>query len=294
MTKLAVCGLGLLGGPIATRLVDAGHDVTVWNRTPEKTKPLVERGASRASTPAVAADGADVAITILSTSEAVEEVVFGAGGLAEGLPPGSLLVDMSTIGPDAVSRMATKLPDGIEMVDSPVLGSVPQATDGTLKVFVGGSDEAYARVEPLLRTLGAPRHIGPLGSGAAMKLVVNSTLGPLVGAFGEAMKLGDALGLDQSAVLDVLAESSIGVTVKGKRERVVSGVYEPSFTLAMALKDSGLVLDAAERRAADLPLAETVRRLLAAAEQDGLGDLDYSALVAHIRGTPASGSPGGA
>jgi 3-hydroxyisobutyrate dehydrogenase-like beta-hydroxyacid dehydrogenase len=294
MTKLAVCGLGLLGGPIATRLVDAGHDVTVWNRTPEKTKPLVERGASRASTPAVAADGADVAITILSTPEAVEEVVFGAGGLAEGLPPGSLLVDMSTIGPDAVSRMATKLPDGIEMVDSPVLGSVPQATDGTLKVFVGGSDEAYSRVEPLLRTLGAPRHIGPLGSGAAMKLVVNSTLGPLVGAFGEALKLGDALGLDQSAVLDVLAESSIGVTVKGKRERVVSGVYEPSFTLAMALKDSGLVLDAAERRAADLPLAETVRRLLAAAEQDGLGDLDYSALVAHIRGTPASGSPGGA
>jgi 3-hydroxyisobutyrate dehydrogenase-like beta-hydroxyacid dehydrogenase len=194
---------------------------------------------------------------------------------------------MSTVGPDAVLALGGRLPDGIELVDSPVLGSIPQATEGTLKVFVGGSNQAYERLEPLLSAVGTPRHVGPLGSGAAVKLVVNSTLGPLMAAFGEALALADAFGLDQSLVLDILSDSALGVTARGKRSRVESGVYEPNFRLAMALKDSDLILGAAERRSLDMPVATAVRGLLAGADREGLGELDYSAVVAHIRGTPA-------
>ncbi|HEX9312823.1 MAG TPA: NAD(P)-dependent oxidoreductase, partial [Actinomycetota bacterium] len=154
MTKLAVCGMGLLGRPIATRLLEAGHEVTVWNRTPERADPVVQRGAARAETPADAARGVEVAITVLSTPQALEQVALASDGLSEGLSEGSLLVEMSTVGPDAVRDLAGRLPSGIELVDAPVLGSVREATEGALKVFAGGSDEAYERLLPLFEVLG--------------------------------------------------------------------------------------------------------------------------------------------
>ncbi len=288
MTKLAVCGMGLLGRPVAIRLLEAGHDVTVWNRTPARADPVVELGAARAGTPVDAARGVEVAITVLSTPQAVEQVVLASDGLAEGLPEGSLLVEMSTVGPDAVRDLAGRLPSGIELVDAPVLGSVREATEGRLKVFAGGSDEAYASLLPLFEALGSPRHVGPLGSGAAMKLVVNSTLGPVMAAVGEALSLGQALGLDREAVLDMLEGAVVGPTVKSKRERIESGVYEPNFRLETALKDSNLLTHAAEARGVRLRLAETVRDLLAEADGAGLSRMDYSALIAHIAALPAS------
>jgi 3-hydroxyisobutyrate dehydrogenase-like beta-hydroxyacid dehydrogenase len=288
MTKLAVCGMGLLGRPIAIRLLEAGHEVTVWNRTPERADPVVERGAARAGTPAEAAKGVEVAITVLSTPQALEQVALAPDGLAEGLSEGSFLVEMSTVGPDAVRDLAGRLPSGIELVDAPVLGSVREATEGALKVFAGGSDEAYDRLLPMFEVLGSPRHIGPLGSGAAMKLVVNSTLGPVMAAVGEALALGQALGLDRGAVLDVLEGAVVGPTIKSKRGRIESGVYAPNFRLETALKDSNLLTRAAEARGVRLRLAETVRALLAEADAAGLSRMDYSALIAHIAALPAS------
>jgi 3-hydroxyisobutyrate dehydrogenase-like beta-hydroxyacid dehydrogenase len=289
MTKVAFCGLGLLGGPIALRLVDAGFDVTVWNRTPEKSREAVSRGASKAATPEEAAAGADVAITVLSTPQALNEVVLGPAGLAGGLGGGSILMDMSTVGPEPIRELATGLPEGVELVDAPVLGSVPQATEGTLKIFVGGSPQAYDRLRTVFDVLGSPRHIGPLGSGAAMKLVVNSTLGPVMAALGEALALADLLGLDPSTVLDVLEGSAVGTAAKGKRGRIESGEYEPNFRLALARKDSDLVTRAAGDR---LPVAHTVRQLFAEAERAGLGNLDYSAVVKLIRERVARSEPG--
>jgi 3-hydroxyisobutyrate dehydrogenase len=289
MTKVALCGLGLLGGPIALRIVDAGFDVTVWNRTREKAREAVSRGASQAGTPEEAAAGADVAITVLSTPQALNDVVLGPAGLATGLRSGSILMDMSTVGPEPIRELVAGLPEGVEVVDAPVLGSVPQATDGTLKIFVGGSPQAYDRLQPVFRVLGSPRHIGPLGSGAAIKLVVNSTLGPVMAALGEALSLGDLLGLDPSTVLDVLEGSAVGTAAKGKRGRIESGEYEPNFRLALARKDSDLITRAAGDR---LPLAHAVRQLLAEAERAGLGDLDYSAVVKLIREKVAGSGPG--
>jgi 3-hydroxyisobutyrate dehydrogenase-like beta-hydroxyacid dehydrogenase len=135
--------------------------------------------------------------------------------------------------------------------------------------------------------MGTPRLLGPLGSGASMKLVVNSTLMALMSALAEALALADALGLDTGDVLDVLADSPIGAPARGKRPNIERAAYPPNFRLALARKDSGLVVEAAQRARLDLPLARAALGWMDAAERAGLGDLDYSAVIAHARGTPA-------
>src|SRR3989454_6163394 len=168
MAKIAFLGLGQMGAPMAPRRVQAGHHVTVWNRTPERATPLVERGAVAAASPADAAAGVDVAITMLATPDALEQVAFGDEGLACALGPGQVFIDMSTVGPLTVGEVRARLPESVSMVDAPVRGSVPQATAGSLEVFVGAADEGFERVRPILESLGDGRHVGGPGSGAAM------------------------------------------------------------------------------------------------------------------------------
>ena len=261
----------------------------MWNRTAERAGPLVEQGAHQALSPADAAAGAEVVITMLADPGALDEVVFGPQGLAGGISAGATVVEMSTVGPDVIRELADRLPDGVEVLDAPVLGSVPQATEGTLKVFVGGDREAFQRRRSVLEALGTPTHLGPLGAGAAMKLVANSTLGALMCGLAEALALADALGLDQGAVLDILAESPIGATVRSKRELIDSGEFPANFKLSLAAKDLGLVTAAAEQAGLELRLAEAVRAWFEQAQAADLGDLDYSAVTAAVRGrAPAS------
>ena len=292
MTTIAFCGLGRMGVPMAGRLLGAGHDVTVWNRTAERAAPLVERGAKQGESPAAAASGADVVITMVADPPALEDVVLGSDGLGAELAPGTTLVEMSTVGPDVVRGLARRLPEGVDVLDAPVLGSVPQATDGTLKIFVGGDEAVFERWRPVLDAMGTPRHLGPLGSGAAMKLVANSTLGALMCGLAEALALADALGLEEHAVLDVLAESPIGATTKSKRKLIESGEYPANFKLALAAKDLRLVTAAAEEAGLELRLAPGARAWLEAADAEGLGELDYSAVIAAVRGKRASAPPG--
>jgi 3-hydroxyisobutyrate dehydrogenase-like beta-hydroxyacid dehydrogenase len=289
MTRIAFLGLGQMGAPMAARLLEAGHDLTVWNRTPAKADPLVEKGARLAANPRDAAQGAEAIITMLSTPEVLREVLFGGDGAASGADEGSTFIEMSTVGPEVVGEIVGRLSEGVELVDAPVLGSVPQATDGSLKVFVGGSDQAFRQWQPVLEAFGTPMHVGPPGAGAAMKLVANSTLGALMSGLGEALSLAEGLGLDLSDVLDVLADSAIGVTVRSERDLIDSGVYPPRFKLALAAKDLGLVTEAARGAGRDLRVARAARSWLEEADRAGLGDLDYSAVTAQIRGAPARG-----
>jgi len=300
MATLAFCGLGRMGAPMAGRLLDAGHDLVVWNRSPERASQLVDRGARRAASPAEAAASADIVVTMLATPEALEAVVFGdgggrnitvaadgdgGGGLTSGLRPGSTLIEMSTVGPDAVRDLAERLPDGVDVLDAPVLGSVPQATDGSLKIFVGGADDVFERCRVILEVLGRPVRFGPLGSGAAMKLVANSTLGAVMSAVGEALALADGLGLNQALVLDTLAESPVGATLKSKRPLIESGEYQPNFALALAAKDLRLVDEAARGAGVDAWVAAAARAHFEDADRAGLGGLDYSAVITHVRAT---------
>jgi 3-hydroxyisobutyrate dehydrogenase-like beta-hydroxyacid dehydrogenase len=282
MAKLAFVGLGLMGTPMATRLLKTGHDLTVWNRTSEKTRPLTDHGASVAATPAEAAAGVDAVITMVTNAEALDQVVLGEDGLAAALAPGQLLIDMSMVGPDAVRSVAACLPHGVAMVDAPVRGSVPEATAGLLAIYVGADLSDFERVEPILAPLGTLHHVGGPGAGAATKVVVNSTLGAAIAAFGEALALGDTLGLDRSVVLEVLNDTPIASTVRAKRGNVESGRYPPSFKLSLALKDLRLVNEIADRAGRHLEVAPASRDWLERAALAGAGDLDYSAVIPTI------------
>src|SRR3954454_4537633 len=185
MANLAFLGLGAMGAPMAARLAGAGHAVTVWSRTRSRAE-AVEGAARVAASPAEAAAGAEAAITMLATPEAVREVTLGSGGLAGALVPGAPLIDMSTIGPDHAAALAAELPAGVELLDVPVLGGVKDATEGTLRLYFGATDEAFARWSDVLAPLGKPVHVGPPGAGQALKLVANSTLAGLMSLIGEA------------------------------------------------------------------------------------------------------------
>jgi 3-hydroxyisobutyrate dehydrogenase-like beta-hydroxyacid dehydrogenase len=295
MARLAFLGLGQMGAPMAARLVGAGHALTVWNRHPSKAAPLVAQGARLAPTPAEACRGAEAVFTMLADPDALESLLFGSttSGTAPGdalvaaLAPGTALLEMSTVGPAAVQQVAARLPAGVTFLDAPVLGSVPQATEGTLKIFVGGARADFERWHAVLSALGTPLHVGPLGAGAATKLVANSTLGALMTALGEALALADSLGLDLHTTLDVLADSPIGITARSKRDHVESGTYPPRFKLGHASKDLRLVTEAAAQVGYELPLASAARAWFDGALAAGLGDLDYSAVIAHIRHRPA-------
>jgi 3-hydroxyisobutyrate dehydrogenase len=282
MSKIAFLGLGNMGTPMATRLVNAGHDVTVWNRTARRSAPLADAGAGVSASPAGAVAGADFAITMLATPDALGDVLFGPDGLAAALSTGQTLIEMSTIGPDAFRSAAARLPRGVAAVDAPVRGSIPQATDGSLHVYVGASGDEFERVRPVLEVFGDVHHVGASGSGAAMKLVVNTTLTTSIVALGEALALGRVLGLEQSSMLDVLADSPIGTTVAAKRANVEAGRYPPSFKLSLAAKDMRLAIGAAGDAGAALDAAEAVGRWLDEAAAHGAGDLDFSAVVATI------------
>ena len=197
MASVAFVGLGAMGSRMARRLVDAGHEVAVWNRTPAKAEPLAAAGARVAATPAETARGAELAITMVRDATALEAVTSGAHGLLAALESGALLVEMSTVGQPPLKQLAQRLPEGVGLLDAPVLGSISEAEQGTLRIFVGGDAALAERARPVLETLGDPIHVGGLCNGAAAKLVANSTLFAVIAALGEAIALGDCLGLER-------------------------------------------------------------------------------------------------
>lgn len=288
MAKIGFLGLGEMGTPMASRLLQAGHDVVVWNRTTERTAPLAQKGAAVATSPAKVAHGADFIITMLATPKALEQVLFGTEGLAPALSPGQVLIDMSTVGPDEVRSVAARLPKAVSLIDAPVRGSVPQATSGRLDIFVGATDENYERVRPILEALGSVWHTGGPGTGAAMKLVANLALGAAIVTLGEALSLGESLDLKRKMLLDVLADSPIGPIVAAKRANVESGQFAPAFKLRHAAKDLGLVTEAAAARGRDLKQARANRAWLDEAAESGAADLDFSAVVTTIGGVEPS------
>ena len=281
MARVAVIGLGAMGSRIARRILDAGHELTVWNRDAAKADPLVAAGASAAQTPAEAARQAEAVVTMVADPEALAAVTEGPDGVAAGLSPGSVLVQMSTVGPRSLERLAAVVPEP-SLLDAPVLGSIGEVEAGSLRVFAGGQAELVERWTPLLETLGTVLRVGPVGAGTAAKLVANSTLVGVVGLLGEALALGTALGLPAEAAFDVLEATPLGEQAKRRRPAFESGEYPPRFSLSLARKDADLILDAAAQRELDLRLATAAREWLADAERSGRGADDYSAVLAEI------------
>jgi 3-hydroxyisobutyrate dehydrogenase-like beta-hydroxyacid dehydrogenase len=285
VSVVAVVGLGAMGSRVARRLLEGGHELVVWNRTAEKAAPLAESGARAAATPAEAARRAEVVLTMVADPAALREVTEGEDGVAAGAGEGTTVVEMSTVGPDAVHRLASVLGAGVGLLDAPVLGSRSEAESGTLIVFVGGPEELVARSMPLLSLLGSPLHVGVLGSGAAAKLVANTTLVGTIGVLGEALALAEGLGIPRGKAFEVLAATPLAAQAKRRRASVESGEYPPRFALYLARKDAELVVAAARQADVDLRLTEAARTWLAEAEEAGWGDRDYSAVLARILGS---------
>jgi len=282
MTRVAFIGLGAMGGRLARRLLDAGHDVTVWNRTRARAKELLDAGATLAATPADAAGQSEVVITMVTDLPALLALIVGRDGLAGSIGGSTTLIEMSTVGPAAVSQLPPLMQDGVGLLDAPVLGSISEAEAGALRVFVGGPTPLVQLWMPLLSTFGIPMHVGPLGAGAAAKLVANSTLFGVLGTLGEALALADGLGLARDAAFEVLAATPLASQAERRRPAIETDDYPPRYTLALALKDAGLIIKAAEKASVDVRLLKAAQSWLADSADAGWAGRDYSAVLATI------------
>lgn len=278
-------GTGLMGSRMAANLMDAGHDLVVFNRTPEKMQPLVERGAQPADSPADAAARTEIVITMVSTPEAVEAVALGEDGVLAGAEAGALWVDCSTVNPSFSRRMASAASEhDVRFVDAPVAGTTGPAEEGTLLFLVGGSEEDVTTCRPLFEAMGRDAvHVGGHGQGTALKMVVNMLLGVNMAAFAEAVRLGEGLDIDRELLLNVLPGAPVVAPfVQAKREKLRDGDYAPEFPLRWMLKDLHLAALSAYEAGVPLPVEQATKESFAAAARDGYADLDFSAIYAAL------------
>src|SRR5215472_9319061 len=282
MTAVAVVGLGAMGSRLAARLLAAGHEVIVWNRSAAKTEPLAESGAIPAATPAEAAGRAEVLITMVADPAALWAVTEGPDGVAAGASASLTVVEMSTVGPAAVARLASALPPATALLDAPVLGSPAEAESGSLVIFAGGAAQLVERALAVLAALGSVLHVGELGAGAAAKLMANAALFATLGTLGEAIALARGLGLPAEAAYRVLAATPLAAQAQRRRAAIEAGEYPPRFPLTLAGKDARLIADTAAAAGVDLRLITAAGTWLAEAEQAGLGDQDYTAMLKTI------------
>lgn len=284
-------GLGIMGAAMAANLRKAGFDLTVWNRTAAKMQALVAAGAHAATSPAdLAARGPQVICINVTDTPDVESILFGEQGVAAAAKPGLIVIDHSTIDPDATQRFAARLAaSGVTLLDAPVSGGDTGARAGTLSIMVGGPAEAFARVRPVLAAVGRTiTHVGPSGMGQACKACNQAAVvGALLGTC-EAIALARKLGLDPRTMLDVVgagAGSSWQLTNLGPR--IVSGDFDPGFMIDLILKDLGIVTRAADAAGLDLAAVKAAQQRFQTLQTRGQGRLGTQALYQAIAPDPA-------
>ncbi len=280
--RIGFIGLGTMGAPMARRLIDAGHEVTVHNRTRVREEPLAAAGARRAASPREAADGAELVITIVGDSPDVREVVLGDDGAIHGLKPGAVLVDMSTIAPSVAREVAEALADrDVAMLDAPCSGGSEGAVAGTLSIMIGGDAATLERVRPALEVLGSTlTRVGGVGAGQLCKAVNQVVIAGTYAAVAEGLALAMAGGIDPEATLRAIsggAAGSWGLTHRGPN--MLAGRYPLGFRTRLHRKDLGIALDAARERGIPLPLAAWVEQRETELVRRGFGDEDVSNLA---------------
>jgi 3-hydroxyisobutyrate dehydrogenase-like beta-hydroxyacid dehydrogenase len=276
--RVAFLGLGIMGHPMATNLVNAGHEVTVWNRTPGK---MVE-GAGIAPTPAAAAQGAEVVWLCVSDTAAVEKILFGPEGVEPSLAEGVIVADSSTISPSATVKFAGRLrAKGVDYVDAPMTGSKIGAANGTLIFMVGGEQATIERLNPLFAAMGKKIfRMGDTGKGQATKLAMNLQIALIFEGFAEALTLATKLGVDPKQLVSLIEATMVrsGV-VEYKAPFVLQRDFTPNFPLRLMHKDILLTLEAAKEARVKLPALETVEEIYDLATEEGHRDLDYAATL---------------
>jgi 3-hydroxyisobutyrate dehydrogenase len=280
---VALLGTGTMGLPMARNLLRAGLPLRVWNRTPEKARPLADDGATVAETPAAAVDGADVVVTMLDAIDAVRETIAAA---APGLDRGQVWVQTSTVGVEGTQGLAELAEEfGLRFVDAPVLGTLKPAEDGTLVVLASGPDDALDVAEPVFDAIGSrTMRVGRAGAGTRVKLVANSWVLAVTAATAEAFALAEGLDVDPRTFLESVSGGPLDLPyLQVKGQAMLDGSYAPSFSVRNALKDARLVGAAADGAGVRNGIAAVAAEHLDRADQAGHGDDDMAALYKGVK-----------
>jgi 3-hydroxyisobutyrate dehydrogenase-like beta-hydroxyacid dehydrogenase len=287
MDTIGFVGLGHMGGNMAARFLAAGYTVFGESQDRPAAQDLVEKGLDWRDTPREVAEAADIIFTSVPDDNVLEDVAAGPDGILAGLADGKVWVDMSTVSPRVSREVAERVrARGAAMLDAPVSGSVPQVQTGTLTIMVGGDEHAYARVEPILRELGTPTHIGENGQGLVLKLAINISLAVQMLAFAEGLVLAERSGIDPKLAVDVMTQSPIGSPMlKARAQLVLDLPDEAWFDVSLMQKDIALALDTGRELHVPLPAAATADQLLTLARALGYERRDIAALfevLAHL------------
>ena len=295
-TTVGFVGLGSMGLPMAANIAAAGFPLVVWNRTASKAETLAARCEARvAASPAALAAEADVVITMVTDGDVLLDLYAGSGGMVQSLRTGTVCVDMSTISPgQAIGLARTVAGAHSSFVDAPVSGSVALAEAGTLTVMAGGEARDVETVQPVLEAMSARiYHMGPVGSGATIKLAVNSIVYGLGQAVSEALVLAEAAGIERDRAYEVFANSAIAAPFVHYRQPAFlePGEVPVAFRMVLARKDLDLALDLATDVGASLPQGELNRTVIRKAIEAGFGDHDMSAVAQYLRTERSGGGP---
>jgi 3-hydroxyisobutyrate dehydrogenase-like beta-hydroxyacid dehydrogenase len=279
MAKLGFVGLGVMGGGVARRLLAAGHELHGWNRTPEKAAPLVAEGLVLEESPRAAAEQADVVFTMVTNVPALRAVAEGEDGIIAGLGPGKVWVDMTTAAPAVSRELAERVQEtGAEMVDAPVSGSVSTLEEGRLSIMVGGNEETFRRVEPILLDIGPKvTRVGDNGQALLLKIAINLSLHVQMVAFCEGLLLAEKDGIDREVALDVMLGSVIASPMlKYRAPFILDMPDEAWFNVNMMQKDMLLALEAGRQLDVPMPTTAITNEFLTAARAMGLEHNDFA------------------
>jgi len=287
---VAIMGLGIMGSGMAGRVLSAGFPLSVYNRNPEKIRPFVEKGAQLAKSPREAVSQAAVVISMVADDVASREIWLGESGALAAANRGSILIESSTLTVGWVEQLASEAAKrGCEFLDAPVTGTKPHAESGQLLFLAGGSANALEAAKPVLSVLGRDViHLGPVGSGARMKLINNFLAAVQTVSFGEALAVIEAGGLDSKKAISILADGVPGSPmVKRVVARIESGDFGPHFFMRLMAKDVGYAIEEARTRDVDLQTASAALNVLKQAIAKGFGDKDFTSVVQAIQGKEA-------
>ncbi len=282
MQKIGFIGLGIMGKPMAANLVKSGYFLKVYDLNPNSMAELVKLGAQAGSSCKETAAFADVVITMLPNSPHVKAAVMGEGGVLQGAKSGAVLIDMSSIAPLAAKEVAAAAAEkGVTMLDAPVSGGEPKAVDGTLAIMVGGPQETFAQVKPILDKMGASvTRVGDIGAGNTTKLANQIIVALNIAAMSEALVLAAKAGVAPENVFAAIRGGLAGSTVlDAKAPLVMDRKFDPGFRINLHIKDLGNVLETAHEINVPLPMTAAVMEMMQALKADGMGDEDHCSLV---------------
>jgi 2-hydroxy-3-oxopropionate reductase len=285
MADIGFIGLGIMGAPMCRNLLKVGHKIVVFNRSTSPIDGMVELGAARGASSCDVAERSNIIITMMPDGPEVEEVITGTRGVLEGATPGSTVVDMSSVNPLVSQRIgASCAAKKVRFLDAPVSGGEPKAVDGTLAIMVGGEEDVFREVEPVLQAMGSTVTLaGPVGAGNFTKLANQIIVACNIAAIGEAFVLATRAGLDPNVVLNAIKGGLAGSTVlNAKAPMVISRNFKPGFRIRLHQKDLRNALQAAESMKVSLPLTSAIQQTLIALMNQGKGDLDHSAIVTFV------------